>query len=170
MRTDVNVGGALIQDKLFFNVGGFYRVDNGIRKTGFKANDGGQIKMNLKYVFDKGYVKAYYKKLDDKNTFYLPIPLIQNGNDLKGFPGFDPNYGTYSYRSISQLNIPQAGGGFFQRNLEDGIHPKVDVIGVEFKYDLGNNFTVLNKTRYTNINMNYTGIFLAGTAAGCRFC
>lgn len=42
--------------------------------------------MNLKYVFDKGYVKAYYKKLDDRNTFYLPIPLIQNGNDLKGFP------------------------------------------------------------------------------------
>lgn len=58
------------------------------------------------------------------------------------------------------MNIPQAGGGFFQRNLEDGIHPKVDVIGAEFKYDLGNNFTVLNKTRYTNINMNYTGIFL----------
>jgi hypothetical protein len=32
MRTDVNVGGALVQDKLFFNVGGFYRVDNGIGK------------------------------------------------------------------------------------------------------------------------------------------
>lgn len=162
MRTDVNVGGALVQDKLFFNIGGFYRTDNGIRKTGFKANDGGQIRMNLKYVFDKGYVKVYYKKLDDRNTFFLPIPLTQNGNDLKGFPGFDPNYGTYSYRAISQLNIPQAGGGFFKRNLEDGIHPKVDVLGAEFKYDLGNNFSVLNKTRYTNINMNYTGIFPAG--------
>ncbi len=44
MRTDVNVGGALVQDKLFFNVGGFYRVDNGIRKTGFKANDGVRLK------------------------------------------------------------------------------------------------------------------------------
>ncbi|MGE8511683.1 MAG: TonB-dependent receptor [Chryseobacterium culicis] len=162
MRTDVNVGGALVQDKLFFNVGGFYRTDDGIRKTGFKANNGGQIRMNLKYVFDKGYVKVYYKKLDDRNTFFLPIPLVQNGNKLKGFQGFDPNYGTYSYRAISQLNIPQAGGGFFNRNLEDGIHPKVDVLGAEFKYDLGNNFTVLNKTRYTDINMNYTGIFPAG--------
>ncbi|MBT2623118.1 TonB-dependent receptor [Chryseobacterium sp. ISL-6] len=162
MRTDVNVGGALVQDKLFFNVGGFYRTDSGIRKTGFKANEGGQIRMNLKYVFDKGYAKVYYKKLDDRNTFYLPIPLVQNGNDLKEFPGFDANYGTYSYRSIGQLNIPQPGGGFFKRNLEDGIHPKVDVVGAEFKYDLGNNFTVLNKTRYTNINMNYTGIFPAG--------
>ncbi|MFP3600032.1 hypothetical protein, partial [Chryseobacterium sp. SIMBA_029] len=54
------------------------------------------------------------------------------------------------------------GGGFFNRNLEDGIHPKVDVLGAEFKYDLGNNFSVLNKTRYTNIDMNYTGIFPAG--------
>lgn len=162
MRTDVNVGGALVQDKLFFNVGGFYRTDDGIRKTGFKANQGGQIRMNLKYVFDKGYAKIYYKKLDDRNTFFLPIPLVQNGNDLKEFSGFDANYGTYSYRNISQLNIPQVGGGFFSRNLEDGIHPKVDVLGAEFKYDLGNNFSVLNKTRYTNINMNYTGIFPAG--------
>lgn len=169
MRTDLNIGGALIEDKLFFNVGGFYRTDNGIRNTGFKANQGGQIRMNLKYVFDKGYAKVYYKKLDDRNTFFLPIPLVQNGDKLEGFNGFDPNYGTYSYRNISQLNIPQAGGGFFSRNLEDGIHPKVDVLGAEFKYDLGNNFSVLNKTRYTNIDMNYTGIFPAGgpkSAAG----
>lgn len=162
MRTDVNLGGALVKDKLFFNVGGFYRTDDGIRKTGFKANQGGQIRMNLKYVFDKGYAKVYYKKLDDRNTFYLPIPLMRDGNDVTEFGGFDANYGTYSYRNISQLNIPQAGGGFFNRNLEDGIHPKVDVLGAEFKYDLGNNFSVLNKTRYTNINMNYTGIFPAG--------
>ncbi|WP_153395400.1 TonB-dependent receptor [Chryseobacterium vaccae] len=162
MRTDVNVGGALIQDKLFFNVGGFYRTDNGIRKTGFKANNGGQIRMNLKYVFDKGYAKIYYKKLDDRNTFYLPIPLTQDGDKLKEFPGFDANYGTYSYRALSQLSIPQAGGGFFKRDLENGIHPKVDVVGAEFKYDLGNNFSVLNKTRYTNINMEYTGMFPAG--------
>ncbi|AZA52030.1 TonB-dependent receptor [Chryseobacterium sp. G0201] len=170
MRTDLNVGGALVQDKLFFNVGGFYRSDDGIRKTGFKANQGGQIRMNLKYVFDKGYAKVYYKKLDDRNTFYLPIPLTRDGNDIKEFAGFDANYGTYSYRAISQLDIPQAGGGFFNRNLEDGIHPKVDVLGAEFKYDLGNNFTVLNKTRYTNINMNYTGIFPAGgPATGAKF-
>lgn len=162
MRTDLNVGGALIQDKLFFNVGGFYRSDDGIRKTGFKANNGGQIRMNLKYVFDKGYAKVYYKKLDDRNTFYLPIPLTQDGDKLKEFPGFDANYGTYSYRAIGQLSIPQAGGGFFKRDLENGIHPKVDVVGAEFKYDLGNNFSVLNKTRYTNINMEYTGMFPAG--------
>ncbi|MCL8535450.1 TonB-dependent receptor [Chryseobacterium gallinarum] len=162
MRTDLNLGGALMKDKLFFNVGGFFRTDSGIRKTGFRANNGGQIRMNLKYVFDKGYAKVYYKKLDDRNTFYLPVPLLQDGDKLKEFPGFDANYGTYSYRAIGQLTIPQAGGGFFSWDLENGIHPKMDVLGAEFKYDLGNNFTVVNKTRYTNIDMNYTGIFPAG--------
>lgn len=159
MRTDLNLGGALIKDKLFFNVGGFYRTDDGIRKTGFKANNGGQIRMNLKYVFDKGYAKVYYKKLDDRNAFYLPIPLT---NDLKEFPGFNANYGTYTYNTIGQLNIPQAGGGFFKRDLTNGIHPKVDALGAEFKYDLGNNFSVLNKTRYTKINLDYTAIFPSG--------
>lgn len=163
MRTDFNLGGAIIQDKLFFNAGGFYRTDDGLRNTGFKANNGGQFRMNLKYVFDKGYAKVYYKKLDDRNTFFLPIPLNRNGNDITEFSGFDANYGTYSYNSISQLNIPQPGGGYFKRNLQDGIHPKVDAIGAELKYDLGGNFSVLNKIRYTNIAMNYTGIFPAGT-------
>lgn len=159
MRTDLNLGGALVKDKLFFNIGGFYRTDDGIRKTGFKANNGGQIRMNLKYVFDKGYAKVYYKKLDDRNAFYLPIPLT---NDLKEFPGFNANYGTYAYNTIGQLNIPQAGGGFFKRDLTNGIHPKMDVLGAEFKYDLGNNFSVINKTRYTKINLDYTAIFPSG--------
>ncbi|MGS0748269.1 TonB-dependent receptor domain-containing protein [Halpernia sp. GG3] len=58
--------------------------------------------------------------------------------------------------------MPQAGGGFFSRDLENGIHPKMDVFTTEFKYDLGDNFSVTNKTRFTDINMNYTAIFPAG--------
>ena len=69
VRTDFNVGGAIVEDKLFYNVGGFYREDDGIRNTGFKANRGGQMKFNMTYKFDKGYARINYKKLNDRNVF-----------------------------------------------------------------------------------------------------
>jgi len=158
-RADLNLGGAIVENKLFFNVGGFYRVDNGVRNPGFKANDGGQIKMNLKYNLDNGgYVKLYYKKLNDKNLFLLPIPLTDK-DDPKGIPGFNANTGTLTSRNFSQLSVPQYGGGYFNRNLENGIHPNVDAIGGELKTDLGGGFSVNNNMRFTNIDLDYTAIF-----------
>lgn len=157
-RTELNVGGALIQDKLFFNVGGFYRTENGVRNPGFKGNDGGQVKMNLKYNLDKGFIKLSYKKLNDRNLFLLPIPLTDRNNP-KGIEGFNANTGTLTSRNFSQLDIPQYGGGSFKRNLEDGVHPIVDAVGAEFKTDLGGGFTLSNNTRYTKINLEYTAIF-----------
>ena len=157
-RADLNVGGALIEDKLFFNIGGFYRVDNGIRNPGFKANNGGQIKANLKYNLNKGYVKLYFKKLSDKNLFLLPIPLTDKDHP-KGVNGFNPNTGTLTSRNFSQLEVPQYGGGYYRRNLENGVHPNVTAVGAEFKTDLGNNFSVTNNMRYTTIKLDYTAIF-----------
>lgn len=157
-RTDVNVGGALIQDKLFYNIGGFYRSENGVRNPGFKGNNGGQIRMNLKYNLDNGYIKVSYKKLDDRNLFLLPIPLTDKNNP-KGIDGFNPNTGTLTSRNFSQLDVPQYGGGYFRRNLEDGVHPVVDAVGAEFKTDLGGGFTMSNNARYTKINLGYTAIF-----------
>ncbi|SHG90593.1 TonB-dependent receptor [Pedobacter caeni] len=157
-RTDLNVGGALIPDKLFYNIGGFYRTENGVRNPGFKGNDGGQVKMNLKYILDKGFIKLSYKKLNDRNLFLLPIPLTDKNNP-KGIDGFNPNTGTLTSRNFSQLDVPQYGGGTFRRNLEDGVHPIVDALGAEFKTDLGGGFTLSNNTRYTKINLEYTAIF-----------
>jgi outer membrane receptor protein involved in Fe transport len=158
-RTDLNIGGALVPDKLFFNIGGFYRTDDGVRNPGFKANNGGQIKMNLKYNLDNGgYVKLYYKKLNDRNLFLLPIPLTDKDNP-KGIDGFDAHTGTLTSANYSRLQVPQYGGGYYTRNLEDGVHPNVDAVGGEFKVDLGNGFTVNNNTRFTNIDLQYTAMF-----------
>ena len=161
LRTDLNLSGPLVKDKLFYNVGGFYRVDEGIRDPGFTANKGGQIKANLTYKLDNGYVRLNYKKLNDRNIFYLPIPL-QGKDNPKGVKGFDPNFGTLTSRNFSKLNVPQPGGGSYQRDLEDGIHPIVDAIGAEMKFDINENWSIKNVFRNTDIDLTYNAIFTYG--------
>jgi outer membrane receptor protein involved in Fe transport len=162
-RNDLNLGGAIIKDKLFFNIGGFYRVDEGVRETGFTANRGGQVKMNMTYKFeDNGYVRFHYKKLNDRNAFFLPIPLKSNNGKIEGIPGFNPNYGTLTSANFTRLNVPQFGGGTFSADLENGVNPIVDAIGAEFKKDISDKITVKNAFRNTQIDLNYNAIFPNG--------
>ncbi len=156
-RTDLNIGGP-INERLRYNIGGFYRYDEGIRSPGFPANRGGQIKANLTYLLEKGYVRAYYKHLDDRNLFLLPIPL-KNPDDPEEIPGFDANYGTYASVNTNKLKVPQFGGGFFERTLENGIHPLVDAIGGEAAIEIGGGFLMKNSFRQTNINLSYQALF-----------
>lgn len=163
LRTDLNLSGALIQDKLFFNIGGFYRADNGVRNTGFTANKGGQIKGNITYKFDDDdYLRVNFKHLDDRNTFYLPIPLKSNNGKVEGIPGFNPNYGTLTSVNLSHLNVPQYGGGTFSADLEDGSHPIINSIGAEFKKKISEKVTFKNAFKNTNIDLNYNAIFPNG--------
>ncbi|TDO83659.1 outer membrane receptor protein involved in Fe transport [Flavobacterium chryseum] len=162
-RTDLNLSGALIQDKLFFNVGGFYRADNGVRNTGFTANKGGQIKGNITYKFDDSdYLRVNFKHLDDRNTFYLPIPLKSNNGKIEGIDGFNPNYGTLTSVNFSHLNVPQYGGGTFTADLEDGSHPVINSIGAEFKKKISEKVTFKNAFKQTSIDLNYNAIFPNG--------
>ena len=160
-RTDFNLGGAIVEDKMFFNIGGFYRVDQGIRSPGFDANKGGQIKMNFTYKFDKGYARVYYKHLNDRNIFYQSTPFVKDGDGVKEYRGFDANYGTFTSRNFSKLKVPQGGGGVFEADLEDGIHPVSSTIGGEFKFEITDNITVKNSFRNTDIDMDYNAIYAA---------
>ena len=165
-RQDVNLSGAIVKDRLFFNVGGFYRVDDGVRETGFKANRGGQGKANITYKFNKNndddYLRVNYKRLDDRNTFYLPIPLQMKNGKVEGIPGFDPNYGTLTSANFSHLSVPQVGGGTFSANLEDGVHPVVNAYGAEISKKITDRITIKNAVKYTDIDLNYNAIFPNG--------
>ena len=157
LRTDLDFGGPILKN-LRYNIGGFYRYDEGIRSTGYPANWGGQLKANLTYLLDKGYVRAYYKKLDDRNIFYLPIPLKDPSNPT-GINGFDPNFGTFASVNASVLRVPQPGGTYWERNLENGIHPNMDALGGEASIDLGSGFSFKNSFRNTSILLNYDALF-----------
>ncbi|MCF8240862.1 MAG: TonB-dependent receptor [Melioribacteraceae bacterium] len=155
-RTDLEFGGP-ISDNLRYFIGGFYRSDDGIRPTGFKANDGGQIKGNLVYLMDKGHVRLNMKYMNDKNVFYLPVPLQGLDEEL---PGFDPNYGTMTSADFGLLNVAKPRtGGVQQESLDKGMNPKYYSFGGELLFDMGNDWILKNNFKKSIIDHQFNAIF-----------
>jgi len=95
-RTDFDYG-TKIGDGLYFHTGGFYRVGEGVRKTGFTANNGGQFKFNITKEFENGSVTIYAKFLNDRAAAYMPMPVQVSGTNANpswgSVDGFDATHG-----------------------------------------------------------------------------
>lgn len=155
-RLDFTYGGP-VGENWRYQVGGFYRTDDGIRDPGFPANRGGQIKLNLTRLLDNGYVRFNAKRMDERNIFYLPIPL-QNPDDPTSIPGFDANFGTLTTNDAGLVKI-RTPEGDLTRNLKDGMNPEVTNLGAEIFLELDNGWNVKNSTRFTDADVLFNAVF-----------
>ena len=154
-RTDFEFGGEL-NDSTYFHIGGFYRQGEGVRETGFTGNKGGQIKANITKEFDDGYVRLYFKHLDDTTTAYLPMPIHADGSSVEGF---DASTGTpHTPYHTSMLTTDGAGNGRLS-DMRNGMSPKVDALGFEAVFDLGNDWSVENRMRISRTKGSFTSPF-----------
>lgn len=154
-RTDFEFGGEL-NDSTYFHVGGFYRQGEGVRDTGYTGNKGGQIKANITKEFDDGYVRLYFKHLDDTTTAYLPMPIHADGSSVAGF---DASTGTpHTPYHTSMITTDGAGNGRLS-DMRNGMSPKVDALGFEAVFDLGNDWSVENRMRISRTKGSFTGPF-----------
>jgi len=91
-RLDFDYGAKLGENSRFY-VGGFYRSGEGPRAISFTGWQGGQIKANITRTFAGGFVRAYFKLLDDRSPTYAPYFVNITGTDAApryaSFPGFD---------------------------------------------------------------------------------
>lgn len=161
-RTDLEFGGPL-SERVKYHIGGFYRTDDGIRNPGFTANQGGQIKGNMTFDFDKGYVRVYGKYLNDRAVSYLPIPL-QGSPDAKGISGFDPMFGTLQSVELMNLNVSTPFGSEINERLDRGMNPNVLSVGAETGYDLGSGWNLRALLRASRLNGHFNAIFAADGA------
>lgn len=156
MRGDFFYGGPLAENwRVGF--GGYYRNGDGVRDIGMTADHGGQVRLNLTRDFDGGYLSFGVKHIDDHNTFYLPIPLTNEGNP-KGVPGVDPNYGTLDGPDVSNI-VHHTAGGDIVTSLNEGFATKGTTFGVDFLHDLGNNWTVRSNGRLTQYDVAPNSVF-----------
>lgn len=169
-RTDFDYGSP-IGKNLYFHMGGFYRVGEGIRETGFTANNGGQFKFNITKEFEKGYVRMYAKYLNDKAVGYLPMPIAVSGTNSdpnwSDAPNFDATSGSLHSPYLSQ-NIGLGADGQLRRSkVSDGMNPVSTSLGFEAKFDLTDGWRVKNNGRFSFNKGSFVSPFPAevGTAS-----
>ncbi|HVC16207.1 MAG TPA: TonB-dependent receptor [Rhodanobacter sp.] len=138
--------GFKIADDWYGSIGGFWRTSDGVRSPQFKADEGGQLTATLTHDTDNGSMMFYARRLDDKNQFITPVPLIQTGTDhFSAYPGFDPLTGTYYSKAIQHVFLAGYPGGGTHANLANGRGAKMNFFGGNFDYDLNNGWTLSDK-------------------------
>ena len=149
-RSDFNYG-APLGNGFNLNVGGFYRVGEGPRDAGYNANNGGQLKFNLTKNFNKGYVRFYFKYLNDRAAAYMSTPFSVTGTNAnptyKGLDGFDPMHGSLYSPFMMQDYGLGVNGERRKADVSDGMHPVSTSYGAEFNIDLGNRWKLEDRTR-----------------------
>ena len=149
-RLDFDYGAKLGENTRFY-VGGFYRSGEGPRNIGFTGWQGGQVKANITRTFTGGYVRAYFKLLDDRSPTYAPYFVnITGTNDNPGyasFPGFD-------LRSDSVLSSFLGPVITLDRNNNPAAFPmntgqttRSKSLGFEAQFEVGG-WTITEKARY----------------------
>src|ERR1700730_13663937 len=107
-RVDAFAGGP-IGEGWYGSAGGFYRTSKGVRPTQFRADEGGQFTATISHDLDGGSLMFWFRPLQDKNPFIVPVPVIESANgDFSGYPGFNPLTSAYGSHAMQHVNLTSA--------------------------------------------------------------
>ncbi len=154
-RGDLNAGGPISHDKSWaYNIGGFYRYDNGSRNPGYPVNYGGQVKANILKTYKTGSLKLYAKYLNDHNAWFEFSPAV-NFNKPQLAPGVK-NTDTYLPNKNFKFRYPFNSSVYDQDfDVTRLAHAKEASIGLDWSQHLGNGWTVNNNLKYSNKSTNW---------------
>lgn len=171
-RIDADYG-APLGDDWSFHVGGFYRVGDGVKKIGYNAENGGQIKANVTRTFSNGFLRLNVKYLDDKAPAYIPVPIRNTGTNsnpkFSAFPNFDPKKDPLQSPYLRSDLAIGADGNRIRTDVSDGYRTKVRAIGGEASFDLGGGWNVDDKFNYAKNSGGFTTPYAANVATASSF-
>jgi iron complex outermembrane receptor protein len=164
-RFDATIGGPL-SDRWKFNIGGFFRTDEGARPPSFRANEGGQIKANLTYDLKKGsYLRLYGKYLNDRTTWLVPSYYSYDGSGQgKTLPDFDLLKEILTTRD-TRVTLKSPDGRTFDFDFADGVHTKSAYGQAELKIITEKEWIIRNNMRYQVSESNFTGSTVTAATA-----
>jgi iron complex outermembrane receptor protein len=152
-----------VNDTLSIATGGFYRYNKGYRDLDFRADQGGQFRLNLTQQIDRGSITVSFKYLDDKNAFYLPIPLADPRDasvSLDGlFDRFNASLSTAQLKNARILSRENGVVGTQNRDLSNGRHMRAFTGGLDIDKEFGEGWLFTNKFRFTDISMRFDALY-----------
>lgn len=157
VRGDGYVSGPIGQ-RTSLLAGGYYATSQGIRDPQFQAEQGGQFTINAHHDLDRGEILVFGRFLSDRGQWLLPIPVIQDGNRIREFPGFDAGTGTLASNEL-RLSVRNDGS---RVDLADGRGAQIGNIGANFDYDLTDRLKVRYRVSWLGGDADTTGLVPAG--------
>ncbi|MEG3124551.1 TonB-dependent siderophore receptor [Sphingomonas sp. GB1N7] len=171
-RIDADYGAPIGQD-WSFHVGGFYRIGDGVKKIGYNAEKGGQIKANITRNFSNGFLRLNVKYLDDKAPAYIPVPILVGGTNsdpkFSAVPNFDPKKDPLQSPYFRSDLAIGANGQRIRTDVADGYRTKVRGIGGEASFDLGGGWHIDDKFNYAKNSGGFTTPYAANVATAASF-
>ena len=151
--------GDVLENGLYYHVGGFARTGEGVRETATGHEEGFQIKASVGKDFDNGSVVVRLKHLDDRVPTFLPLPaVVQSDGSIGELSGLDLGTGT---NSLGLTDVALRLGDA-RDSVEEGVQSKMTSIAVEGSYDLNEMFTFDGKVRWADISGTFYAPFPAG--------
>jgi outer membrane receptor protein involved in Fe transport len=164
-QLDFEYGGP-ISDGWRGHIAGYARRGEGPKETGFTANSGYQVKANVTRELDGGYVRFYFKQLDDRLCCSLAGPALLTGTNsdprLSSLPGFDfMNDAVQSPYLMSDLYIDGRGNPAVG-DSRDQTRPQVTSLGAEIQLDVLEGWKLTDKFRYSQTSAQWRVPFVGG--------
>jgi outer membrane receptor protein involved in Fe transport len=141
-------------------IGGFYRIEDGVRNPGFRANDGGQMRLKLVKELDHGRLTLDAKHLDDKVALYLAIPMrTYEDGEIRSVPGFDGNHGTVAGPDTQHVMMKMGDGSLYNFDNTEGTHVRRNQFSVNLEKDLWAGWKLNESLRYSKTATQRNGVF-----------
>ncbi|HWU03792.1 MAG TPA: TonB-dependent receptor [Novosphingobium sp.] len=158
-RVDAWVGGPLGSTPWRWFVGGFYRISDGQRQSGYRQDEGGQIRATLSGDFKWGSLMLGVKRIDDRIGNAMVSPFVNGGDGSPtGVPGFNALYDTIAGPETRYFNFRQANGGTYSFDNATGTTVKLTQLTGEAKVNIADGITFQDNMRYRDSWTHRTSI------------
>jgi outer membrane receptor protein involved in Fe transport len=167
-RLDFDYGGP-ISASTRYHVGGFVQHGSGQKNTDYTSSSGGQLMGNITHDIDGGFLRLNLQFTDTYDPVYLPVPVMITGSNsdphVSSIPGFNVQSGVLQSPYFTSDTALNAQGQTIHTNIRDGYHTRVNAIGGEGKFSLGDDWTLHEQFRLAENYGAFTGPYPTNVAS-----